>query len=137
MVRVEIETTSVLDKLYNIIQALSTGTHASRPHIHTLTRPPTMSSAPPPNPNPNSGDNKPDDAHMTPAASSADADKKDEIEEEPVPEPEDTFEDIPEDVRNAPVEDINTRTRLIDNDIKVSSQTCISWTGVAGSAGLG
>lgn len=77
-----------------------------------------MSSAPPPNPgsNPNPGDVKPD-TQMTPAT-----EKKDEPQpiEEEVPEPEDTFEDIPDDVRNAPVDDISTRTRLIDNDIKVS-----------------
>jgi 26S proteasome regulatory subunit T5 len=79
-----------------------------------------MSSAPPPNSdsNPNPGDSKPD-AQMT-TASTERKDEPQAIEAE-APEPEDTFEDIPEDIRNAPVEDINTRTRLIDNDIKVSS----------------
>ncbi|KAF8319708.1 26S proteasome subunit P45 [Clavulina sp. PMI_390] len=33
--------------------------------------------------------------------------------------PEETWEDIPEDVRNAAVDEITTRTRLIDNDIRV------------------
>lgn len=33
--------------------------------------------------------------------------------------PEETWEDIPEDVRNAGVDEISTRARLIDNDIRV------------------
>lgn len=33
--------------------------------------------------------------------------------------PEETWEDIPEDVRNGPIDEITTRTRLIDNDIRV------------------
>lgn len=56
------------------------------------------------------------------AATTETKDEPQAIEAE-VPEPEDLFEDIPEDIRNAPVEDINTRTRLIDNDIKVSPRS--------------
>ncbi|CAE6381477.1 unnamed protein product [Rhizoctonia solani] len=79
-----------------------------------------MSSAPPPNPDPNSNaaDNK-QDTQMTSATTEGAGDEPQVAAEVPAPEPEDTFEDIPEDIRNAPVEDINTRTRLIDNDIKV------------------
>lgn len=33
--------------------------------------------------------------------------------------PEETWDDIPEDILNLSPEEINTRTRLIDNDIKV------------------
>ncbi|CAE7115551.1 unnamed protein product [Rhizoctonia solani] len=78
-----------------------------------------MSSAPPPNPDPNSNaaDSK-QDTQMAPAATEATSDETQAAEVE-APEPEDTFEDIPDDIRNAPVEDISTRTRLIDNDIKV------------------
>ncbi|CAE6464301.1 unnamed protein product [Rhizoctonia solani] len=78
-----------------------------------------MSSTPPPNPNTNSNpaDNK-QDAQMTSATTESTKDEPEPAEVD-APEPEDTFEDIPEDVRNAPIEDINTRTRLIDNDIKV------------------
>lgn len=35
--------------------------------------------------------------------------------------PEETWEDIPEDVRNAGVDEITTRARLIDNDIRVGT----------------
>lgn len=35
--------------------------------------------------------------------------------------PEETWEDIPDDVRNAGAEEIGTRARLIDNDIRVCS----------------
>ncbi|ELU38264.1 26S protease regulatory subunit 6A [Rhizoctonia solani AG-1 IA] len=79
-----------------------------------------MSSAPPPNPNSdsNASDNK-QDAQMTSATAEGTKEETQAAEVE-APVPEDTFEDIPEDIRNAPVDDINTRTRLIDNDIKVS-----------------
>ncbi|CAE6511507.1 unnamed protein product [Rhizoctonia solani] len=78
-----------------------------------------MSSTPPPNPTTNSDavDSK-QDAQMTPATTEGTRDEPQQAEAE-APEPEDTFEDIPEDIKNAPVEDISTRTRLIDNDIKV------------------
>jgi 26S proteasome regulatory subunit T5 len=78
-----------------------------------------MSSVPPPNPNTGAGDVKPDAQMESAPATEKTEDQPQPIEEE-VPEPEDTFEDIPDDVRNAPVDDVNTRTRLIENDIKVS-----------------
>ncbi len=36
-----------------------------------------------------------------------------------VPEEEDTFSDLPEDVLTLSVEEINARTRMIDNEVKV------------------
>ncbi|KAJ1303308.1 hypothetical protein OPQ81_011505 [Rhizoctonia solani] len=78
-----------------------------------------MSSTPPPNPNTNlnTTDNK-QDTQMSSATTEPTKDESQPAEVD-TPEPEDTFEDIPDDIRNAPIEDINTRTRLIDNDIKV------------------
>lgn len=39
---------------------------------------------------------------------------------EPEQPPEETWEDIPDDVKNAGADEIVTRARLIDNDIRVS-----------------
>ena len=41
--------------------------------------------------------------------------------------PEETWDDIPEDIMALPTEDIQTRTRLIDNDIKVTSLRSTEW----------
>lgn len=45
--------------------------------------------------------------------------------EQPTPEPEDAFDDLPEDVRNASPEDIKLQARLIENDIKVRPVTSV------------
>jgi 26S proteasome regulatory subunit T5 len=45
------------------------------------------------------------------------------METAPEQPPEETWEDIPEDVRSGTVEEIQTRARLIENDIKVQLWT--------------
>lgn len=73
------------------------------------------SSAPPPPPNPTGEAPKPE---ATPAAAAGAASSDDvKMEEAAVPEE----EPLPDDILNASPEDIMTRVRLIDNDLKVSS----------------
>lgn len=79
-----------------------------------------MSSQEPPNGAPASS--KPADASASESApllaETHDGDAEmDMTPDEPVVE---TWEDIPDDVRNSAVDEISTRTRLIDNDIRVS-----------------
>jgi len=75
------------------------------------------SSAPPPNPNPSGNpEKKPDDASATSASSNAPA-QMDTTPDQPPPE--DTFEDLPEDIVALPVDEVLTRIKLLDNDIKV------------------
>jgi len=38
-------------------------------------------------------------------------------------EPEETWDDIPEEILNLPTDEIITRTRLIDNDLKVRARS--------------
>lgn len=78
-----------------------------------------MSAQEPPSEPPSSS--KPDDA---PASESTPLLSEDQDGDAPMDTssdqpPEETWEDIPEDVRSAGVEEIITRTRLIDNDIRV------------------
>lgn len=75
------------------------------------------SAPPPPNPNGNS-EQKPaaaDNAAAPAPTNGADAASK----QEPSKEPEET--PLPDDILNASPEDIMTRVRLIDNDLKVSA----------------
>jgi 26S proteasome regulatory subunit T5 len=74
-----------------------------------------MSSAPPPSDPPGNPEKKPEDsAPSTPAAAEGIA--MDTTPDAPV---EESWEDIPEDIMVLSTEEINTRTRLIENDIKV------------------
>ena len=79
-----------------------------------------MSSAPPP-PNPPSGDDeKPPVAADTTDPNPKPVDAMDVQEPEtPKAPPADTFEDIPAEIMGAATDEILTRIRLIDNDIKV------------------
>lgn len=75
------------------------------------------SSTPPPNP-PNNAEKEPlistSETPSNPPATTEGA-----MDTTPDETPEDTFEDLPEDIRSLPTEDILTRIRLIDNDVKV------------------
>lgn len=74
------------------------------------------SSAPPPPPNPAGDAPKPE---ATPAAAGAGTAPSDDVKMEEAAVPEE--EPLPDDILNASPEDIMTRVRLIDNDLKVSS----------------
>ncbi|CAA7261482.1 unnamed protein product [Cyclocybe aegerita] len=75
-----------------------------------------MSSAPPPSHPPSDSEKKPDDA---PIPTSTSADGTVAMDETPDAPPEETWDDIPEDIMALSTDEIITRTRLIDNDIKV------------------
>lgn len=79
-----------------------------------------MSSSEPPSGPPASS--KPSDASDSESAPliSTTHDDTTEMDTTPDEPAEETWEDIPEDVRNANVDEVNTRTRLVDNDIRVS-----------------
>lgn len=77
-----------------------------------------MSSQEPPSGSSNPA--KPDGApasESTPLLNDTDATMEDSTTEQQPPE--ETWEDIPDDVKNAASDEIQTRTRLIDNDIRV------------------
>lgn len=66
---------------------------------------------------------KPEDAsasESTPLLASESIEIDAPVDTEPEQPPEETWEDIPDDVKNAPADEIVTRARLIDNDIRVS-----------------
>lgn len=74
------------------------------------------SAAPPPDPNlPSEPEKQPEGSSAPPAAQDAPA----EMDTTPDQPAEDTFEDIPADVMELSTDEILTRIRLIDNDIKV------------------
>lgn len=84
-----------------------------------------MSAQEPPS-EPPSSSNKPDDASTSESApllaehnDDGDGSGDASMDISPDQPPEETWDDIPEDVRNAGVEEIITRARLIDNDIRV------------------
>jgi len=84
-----------------------------------------MSAQEPPS-EPPSSSNKPDDASTSESAPLLAEHNDDDggsgdasMDISPDQPPEETWDDIPEDVRNAGVEEIITRARLIDNDIRV------------------
>lgn len=74
-----------------------------------------MSSAPPPN-NPTAPNNEKQPDSTTGSANAEGATAMDVSPDAP---PEETWDDIPEDIMALSNEEISTRTRLIDNDIKV------------------
>jgi 26S proteasome regulatory subunit T5 len=82
-----------------------------------------MSSAQPPNQPPNNppAGEKPDEQlpllSQTPEETRPTEDAA--MDTAPDQPPEETWDDIPEEIMALPTEDIQTRTRLIDNDIKV------------------
>ena len=82
-----------------------------------------MSSAQPPNQppdNPPTGE-KPDEQPLlgqTPSEARPTEDAP--MDTAPDQPPEETWDDIPEEIMALPTEDIQTRTRLIDNDVKVT-----------------
>lgn len=94
-----------------------------------------MSAAQPPAQPPNNNGGNPEKAPETaPGAPNADDASMDTAPDQP---PEETWEDIPEDVMSLTTEEVMTRVRLLDNDIKVSkfSITYFVWTRC--NAGLG
>lgn len=84
---------------------------------------PTMSSAQPPNQPPNNPPTgeKPEEQQpllgQTPQETRPTEDAA--MDTAPDQPPEENWDDIPEEIMALPTEDIQTRTRLIDNDIKV------------------
>lgn len=85
-----------------------------------------MSSAPPPSNPPNNNNEKDGE----PSASAAPAPAEAPMDTTPDQPAEETWDDIPEDVMELGTDDIMTRTRLIDNDIKVRllSPTSCAWS---------
>ena len=77
--------------------------------------PVTMSSAPPPSNPPGNPEKKPEDSESSPSAA-AEGTAMDTTPDAPV---EESWDDIPEDIMALSTDEINTRTRLIENDIKV------------------
>jgi 26S proteasome regulatory subunit T5 len=79
-----------------------------------------MSTTPAQGPNPPPADNKanPDQPASTSDAPATTVEAL--MDTTPDQPPEETWDDIPDDVKNSSTEDILTRSRLIDNDIKVS-----------------
>lgn len=76
-----------------------------------------MSSTPPPTNPPTNPEKKAED---TPQVSSTAATENVDMDTSPdTAPPEETWDDIPEDILALSTDEINTRTRLIDNDIKV------------------
>jgi 26S proteasome regulatory subunit T5 len=76
-----------------------------------------MSSAPPPNDNPTNNEKKPEQSAPSSSSNSQDSSAMDTTPD--LQPPEETWDDIPEDILSLSTEDIVTRTRLIDNDLKV------------------
>ncbi|KAF4577312.1 26S proteasome regulatory subunit 6A [Pleurotus pulmonarius] len=75
-----------------------------------------MSSAPPPpNPPPSNPEKKPEDAPSQSSAPNEDA----TMDTTPIQPEEESWDDIPEEIMSLSTEDVLTRIRLIDNDIKV------------------
>ncbi|CAL1712868.1 unnamed protein product [Somion occarium] len=77
-----------------------------------------MSSVQPPNPPPedNNNEKKPEASTSATNAATQDADLMDTTPDQP---PEETWDDIPEEIISLSTDEILTRTRLIDNDLKV------------------
>ncbi|RXW21603.1 hypothetical protein EST38_g4236 [Candolleomyces aberdarensis] len=75
-----------------------------------------MSSAPPPNENPSGSEKKPEQSAPSSSSNPQDSSAMDTT---PDLQPEETWDDIPEDILALSSDDIVTRTRLIDNDLKV------------------
>lgn len=73
-----------------------------------------MSALPPAEPPNNNG--QPNDANKSESSESSSAAEMDTTPDQP---PEETWDDIPEEIMELDTEDILTRIRLIDNDIKV------------------
>jgi len=94
--------------------------YASRPisnWLLTYSQPSAaMSSAPPPSNPPSNNEKQPE----TPASSgAANTDGPAAMDVTPDVPPEETWDDIPEDIISLSTDEIKTRTRLIDNDVKV------------------
>lgn len=70
------------------------------------------------NPEPKPSDGSAEASEATPLLVDDSAAPMDTTPDAP-PEPEETWEDIPDDVKNGTTDEILTRSRLIDNDIKV------------------
>ena len=87
--------------------------------IHPL----TMSSAQPPGQPPNNPQigEKPDEQQPLPGQTQPETKPAEDAVMDTAPDqpPEESWDDIPEEIMALPTEDIQTRTRLIDNDIKV------------------
>ena len=83
-----------------------------------------MSSAQPPNQPPeqnnnNNGEQKPE-VEASSSSVPAVATEGSQMDTTPDQPPEETWEDIPEDIRSLSTEEITTRARLIENDLRVS-----------------
>jgi hypothetical protein len=89
----------------------------------SLIHSPTMSSAQPPNQPPNNppAGEKPDEQQPLLSQTPQETRNTEDASMDTAPDqpPDETWDDIPEEIMALPTEDIQTRTRLIDNDIKV------------------
>jgi 26S proteasome regulatory subunit T5 len=77
-----------------------------------------MSSAQPPNPPADNDNGKKPESSLPPASTPAAGDAAMDTTAD-VPPPEETWDDIPEEILSLSTDEILTRIRLIDNDIKV------------------
>lgn len=92
--------------------------------IHLFSLSTHMSSAPPPGNPPTNPEKKPDGpASDAPPSTEGTPTAMDVTPD--APPPEETWDDIPEDIRALSTDEILTRTRLIDNDIKASLFTLL------------
>ena len=78
-----------------------------------------MSSTQPPNPPPQDNSNNEKKPEESQAAVSTEETAMDTTPDKP---PEETWSDIPEEILNLTTDEIMTRTRLIDNDLRVRTQ---------------
>jgi len=82
-----------------------------------------MSSAQPPNQPPNNppAGEKPEEQQPLLGQAPSEARPTEDAQMDTAPDqpPEETWDDIPEEIMALPTEDIQTRTRLVDNDVKV------------------
>ena len=76
-----------------------------------------MSSAQPPNPPPSNNNNEKKPEATPSSATPHDGDVT--MDTTPDQPPEETWDDIPEEILTLSTDEISTRTRLIDNDLKV------------------
>ena len=80
-----------------------------------------MSSTQPPNPPPENNENKEKTAEQQSSAS-----QEAPMDTTPDQPPEETWSDIPEEILNLSTDEITTRTRLIDNDLRVRARLLLS-----------
>ena len=82
-----------------------------------------MSSAQPPNPPPSNNNNEKKPEATPSSATPHDGDVT--MDTTPDQPPEETWDDIPEEILTLSTDEISTRTRLIDNDLKVRNSQAL------------